>query len=126
VDAFYRTFLTRVADGRHLSTAAVDNLAQGRVWTGAQAKERGLIDSLGSLAEAIDRAKARAHIAPNQQIQLVGIGGNGMHLWQVGGTPGAADQAVQKLVTESHVGPILVLDSDRPLALSEIQIIGTH
>ena len=126
IDSFYRTFVQRVSTGRHLTVAEVESLAQGRVWTGAQAKQRGLVDSIGSLADAIDRAKARAYIPANQAIQLVAFGGSGMRLLQVGGAPGAADQAVQKLVTESHVGPILVLDPDRPLALSEIQIVGNH
>jgi protease-4 len=126
VDAFYQTFLTRVANGRRMTVANVQGLAQGRVWTGAQAKDRGLIDGLGSLADAIDRAKARARIPPTQQVQLVNYGGNGTRMWQVGGAPGAADQAVQKLVSASHIGPILVLEPDRALTLSDLQIVGSH
>jgi protease-4 len=125
VDAFYGTFLERVSAGRHMPLKSVETIAQGRVWTGAQAQQLGLVDSTGSLAKAIERAKARAHVPSAQRVQLIAYGGGGMRLLQLGGSPGAADQAVQKLVATSHIGPILVLDADRPLALSEIQIVGS-
>lgn len=60
VEATYRQFLARVAAGRKLSDPGLDELARGRVWTGSQAKERGLIDELGGLAEAIATAKRQA------------------------------------------------------------------
>ncbi|WP_417442922.1 signal peptide peptidase SppA [Joostella sp.] len=53
IEDFYKTFLQRVADGRDMSIADVDSVAQGRVWTGTQAKERGLVDEIGGLEEAI-------------------------------------------------------------------------
>lgn len=62
VDRGYQLFLSRVAEGRHLTTAAVDSIAQGRVWTGAQAKQIGLVDKLGSLDDAIAEAASRAKI----------------------------------------------------------------
>ncbi|MBC8074249.1 MAG: signal peptide peptidase SppA [Deltaproteobacteria bacterium] len=52
----YDTFTERVADGRKLERAAVEAIAQGRVWTGAEAKQRGLVDTLGTLDDAIARA----------------------------------------------------------------------
>jgi protease-4 len=60
VDKIYRDFLLHVAKSRKLSTDEIDAVAQGRVWTGAQAAERGLIDSLGGLQAAIDDAAKRA------------------------------------------------------------------
>ncbi|MEL4308999.1 signal peptide peptidase SppA [Joostella sp. CR20] len=54
IEDFYQTFLKRVADGRHMSVAEVDSVAQGRVWTGIQAKERGLVDEIGGLEDAIN------------------------------------------------------------------------
>src|SRR5215217_63557 len=48
-DLFYTDFVERVAAGRKLSVEAVDAIARGRVWTGADAKERGLVDELGGL-----------------------------------------------------------------------------
>jgi protease-4 len=56
----YRQFLGRVAEGRGMTREAVDAVAQGRVWTGTQALERGLVDALGGLPEAIASAARRA------------------------------------------------------------------
>ncbi|MCA9509359.1 MAG: signal peptide peptidase SppA [Myxococcales bacterium] len=52
----YRLFLERVGTGRSLATEAVDAVGQGRVWTGEQALERGLVDRLGGLHEAVREA----------------------------------------------------------------------
>ena len=60
VDDFYLTFKERVAEGRKMTVAQVDSIGQGRVWTGIDAKERGLVDELGGLEDAI---KAAADIA---------------------------------------------------------------
>ena len=70
VDASYRLFIDRVAQGRHLSRERVGELARGRVWTGQQALERGLVDKLGGFREAIQAAKVRAGIAPDDPIVL--------------------------------------------------------
>ena len=53
VERGYRTFLTRVAEGRGMSVEAVDSIGQGRVWLGSKAKELGLVDELGGLETAI-------------------------------------------------------------------------
>jgi len=60
VDDFYTTFKERVAEGRKMTVDQVDSIGQGRVWTGIDAKERGLVDELGGLEDAI---KAAADIA---------------------------------------------------------------
>ena len=52
-DLFYTDFVERVAQGRNMTVEAVDAVARGRVWTGADAKERGLVDELGGLRTAI-------------------------------------------------------------------------
>ena len=52
----YRDFIQLVADARQMSPKDVDQVARGRVWNGAQAKERGLVDQTGTLSEAIDAA----------------------------------------------------------------------
>ena len=56
----YDTFKNRVMQGRSLSAEAVENLAQGRVWTGKQALENGLVDALGGLEDAIAMASEKA------------------------------------------------------------------
>ena len=53
IENIYETFKDRVIQGRGLSSDAVENLAQGRVWSGKQALKLGLIDSLGGLQDAI-------------------------------------------------------------------------
>ncbi len=56
VERVYTTFLQRVADGRNMTIDAVDLVAQGRVWTGKEAQEIGLVDKLGGLEDALDGA----------------------------------------------------------------------
>jgi protease-4 len=70
VKAFYDIFLARVASGRRLSVAQVDPLARGRVWTGAQALERGLVDRVGSFDDAVALALERAGLAGDDAVEL--------------------------------------------------------
>ena len=58
----YALFLKRVAEGRNMSVASVDSIAQGRVWTGNQALEIGLVDKLGTLDDAVAEAAQRAKL----------------------------------------------------------------
>lgn len=59
---YYERFLTFVASQRNLTRDQVDRVAHGRVWTGAEAYERKLIDRLGGFADAVDEAKRRARL----------------------------------------------------------------
>jgi len=67
----YDRFLGRVAEGRKLEPAAVDKIARGRVWTGAQALEIGLVDRLGGVPEAVLAAKEKLGLAPDADVLLV-------------------------------------------------------
>ena len=58
----YERFLSLVSEARNMSTEEVDKIAQGRVWAGSTALELGLVDNLGSLEEAIQRAAELAEI----------------------------------------------------------------
>ena len=60
IDRTYQTFLQRVADGRGMTVEQVDAIAQGRVWSGKDAKEQGLVDVLGGLDDAIRIAGEKA------------------------------------------------------------------
>ncbi len=62
VEDFYITFTQRVADGRGLQRSYVDSIARGRVWTGRQAKELGLVDTLGGLPLAMRIAAEEAGV----------------------------------------------------------------
>jgi protease-4 len=60
LDRIYDDFVTKVAQGRRMDRAAVHEVARGRVWTGADALDRGLVDELGGLDRAADVARDRA------------------------------------------------------------------
>jgi len=70
VEAFYGDFVSRVAQSRGLTEAEVDRVAQGRVWTGAQALERKLVDRLGGLDDALAEAKRRSGFAADEAVEL--------------------------------------------------------
>lgn len=70
-DLYYTDFVQRVAEGRNLTTDAVDVVARGRVWTGADALERGLVDELGGLETAVRRAKVLAGLDEDADVRLV-------------------------------------------------------
>jgi protease-4 len=71
IDAFYRAFVSHVADGRKKTFDQIEPLAQGRVWVGAQAKENGLVDQLGGLDRAVEILKERAHMPASERVTLV-------------------------------------------------------
>lgn len=70
----YTLFLKRVSTGRAMAIEDVDTMSKGRVWTGRQALEKGLVDALGGLEEAIEKAKELAHLpmrAPLREMPLL-------------------------------------------------------
>lgn len=77
-DLFYTDFVQRVADGRNLDVDAVEQVARGRVWTGADALERGLVDELGGLRTAIRRAKALAGIDEDTKVVVENLPGSSL------------------------------------------------
>lgn len=62
IERIYDNFITRVAEGRKMSKADVDSIAQGRVWTGADAKRLKLVDEFGGLERAIELAAQKAKL----------------------------------------------------------------
>jgi protease IV len=70
LDASYQGFKSHVMAGRHMSADAVEAIAKGRVWTGAQAKKLGLVDALGGYDTALRLARQAAKIAPNAPVEL--------------------------------------------------------
>ncbi len=64
----YREFLQVVAQGRHMTEQAVDEVARGRVWSGIQAKDRGLVDQTGTLQQAIDSAARIAGLGTDYRV----------------------------------------------------------
>jgi len=70
VDEMYEDFLRVVAQGRGMDRDAVHAIAQGRVWTGEQALDNGLIDDIGGLREALVAARAEAGIGPESAMAI--------------------------------------------------------
>jgi protease-4 len=71
MDRIYAGFVTRVAEGRKLPVARVREIAKGRVWTGEQAKQLGLVDELGGFYQAVDKAKALAKLDGDVRLKRV-------------------------------------------------------
>ncbi len=67
----YKDFVSKAAEGRNKSFDEIDEIAQGRVWTGKQAKALGLVDELGGLETALSIAKAQAGFADDEEVNLI-------------------------------------------------------
>jgi protease-4 len=111
-DLFYTDFVQRVAQGRGMAVEEVDDVARGRVWTGADALARGLVDELGGLRTAIDRAKVLAGFDADADVKLVSLPGSSwvdMLRPKPSSQPAAASlpEAVAALVGRSVAGVLL-------------------
>jgi protease-4 len=85
MDQIYANFVGRVAEGRKLPLQRVQQIARGHVWTGAQARELGLVDEVGGFYEAVARAKSLAGISGEARLKRM--------------TPSASPvQAIQKML----------------------------
>lgn len=71
LSSFYDQFVEKAARARKMTPEQLETVAQGRVWTGSQAKEVGLVDELGGLHRAIAIAKTQAGIAEDSEVQVV-------------------------------------------------------
>lgn len=126
VGQFYDVFLSRVAQGRKLDKKAVDQVGQGRVWTGEQALSRKLVDELGGLRQALAHARQLANLPdhapilelppPDQSLigKLLGVEG-------VGAKSGAEQILPAQLVDLARaLAPFTVHAPDKPLARMEL------
>jgi protease-4 len=71
IQAAYDAFVEKAASGRNTTPERIDQVAQGRVWTGRQARQIGLVDELGGLTRALAIAKERARISADAEVELV-------------------------------------------------------
>ena len=125
MQGFYENFVEKAAESRKMTPEKIDAVAQGRVWTGRQAREHGLVDALGGLDVAVRIAKERAHIPADEDVQLISyparrtlyqtitdqFGGGKMNAWSVL-TNGAEQRAVAALTA-----PARLFRRGEPLAL---------
>jgi len=70
MDAVYKTFVGRVAQGRGKKVEQILPIAQGRVWTGTRAKELGLVDEIGGLDAALDEARKLAKVDATTGLEI--------------------------------------------------------
>ncbi|HEX5748443.1 MAG TPA: signal peptide peptidase SppA [Archangium sp.] len=103
VDSAYDDFITQVSVERKLDKARVDAIARGRVWAGSAAKERGLVDGLGGLVDAVEAARKRAGVPTGEELDLV-VEGEAHGLFSsLGGEPGVDAEALPEL----NLGPVV-------------------
>ena len=76
MDRIYDNFTARVAEGRRLPIERVREIAKGHVWTGAQARQLGLVDQVGGFYDAVDKAKALAGISGEARLKRMSPGGS--------------------------------------------------
>jgi protease-4 len=98
IDRGYARFLGLVAEGREMAPEQVRAVAGGRVWTGQQALERGLVDSLGGFSHAVARARALAGIEENARTQLRFYPAQENPFESLGRLFGASSESVEALV----------------------------
>lgn len=102
VDETYTQFKSRVSDGRSLTPEKVEEVAQGRVWTGKDAVDLGLVDHIGGFLDAIADAKQRAGLAPDRKVGLVTFSDGGFTLRTL------APSISMQLLSQAH-GPEIEL-----------------
>ncbi len=95
IEKGYRDFVGQVAKARGKQYDAVDTIAQGRVWTGQQALDRGLIDQLGGLSEAVADAASRAKLGKTYPVRYVEEPLGGFEQFLVGLNDNVMVQAAQ-------------------------------
>lgn len=78
VNHIYDEFTTKAAAARKTTPEKIDEVAQGRVWTGLQAKERGLVDTLGNYEDAIKSAAVRAKLGEEYTIEYIEVEPTGL------------------------------------------------
>ncbi|MGN6329981.1 MAG: signal peptide peptidase SppA [Rhodanobacter sp.] len=95
IDKGYRDFVGKVASARGQNYAAIDAIAQGRVWTGEQALQRGLVDQLGGLKDAVADAAARAKLGKGYGVRYQETPLGGIERFMLGFSQNAAVHLLQ-------------------------------
>ena len=111
-DAIYADFTGKVAAGRHLPLARVQDIARGRVWSGADARQRGLVDDLGGFWTAADVAKKLAKIGPDEKVVFKFFPKQKGFFETLGDAFGGNDEAVQAIqgfITLMNAAPLRAL-----------------
>ena len=110
---YYQDFVPKVAKGRKKDAQSIDSVGQGRVWTGAQAKDRGLVDDFGGLDKAIEVAKDLAKIPKDKGVERVILPYPQTFLQQL--LSGANDNSNTKVEQQRAIAAALPEDAKRAL-----------
>lgn len=122
VKQFYDLFIARVAEGRHMKPEEIDAVARGKVWLGAEALPRGLVDSLGGLRIALNEARIRGGLPadapimelPEEHDSLLDL------VLDIAGAPSASSGLSSippaLLPTARALAPLFLLEQDQPMA----------
>jgi protease IV len=126
LQAFYDQFVEKVAQARHMTPERVDELGQGRVWTGQQAKQLGLVDAIGGLDKAVALAKQAAKIPAGTDVELVSYPPRRSLYDLVAGQFGLSQQSIYAAALAEAAGsrslqmlaaPLVLFAPGEPLAL---------
>lgn len=125
VKQFYDLFIARVSEGRRMKPEDIDAVARGRVWTGAQALDRKLVDHIGGLRQALVEARKRADLPPDTAIVELpeddeSLLGSLAKLVGISAAPAApmAGVLIPPVLMDMARGlaPMMVFDGTKPLA----------
>lgn len=119
LDRVYADFTTKVADGRHLPKDKVLQVAKGRIWSGSDAKNLGLVDDLGGFDEALSLVKKAIGVSPAEDVKIeVFPRKKGLLQSLLAGSPNNSEQ--EGASTETHVG---ILEMVQPF-LKQLHALG--
>ncbi len=119
LDRVYGDFTTKAAEGRHLPKDKLLQIAKGRIWSGADAKNLGLVDALGGFDEAISLVKKAIGVSPTEEVKIeVFPRKKGLLQLLLAGSPDNSEQ--EGAATQTRVG---ILESVQPF-LKQLQALG--
>jgi len=119
LDRVYADFTTKVADGRHLPKDKVLQIAKGRIWSGSDARNLGLVDDLGGFDEAISLVKKAIGVAPAEDVKIEVFPRKKSLLQSLlAGSPNNSEQ--EGAAAQTRVG---ILDAVQPF-LKQLQAMG--
>jgi protease-4 len=110
MQSIYDLFVARVAEGRKLPADKIYPNAEGRIWSGPQGLERGLVDQIGGLLEAIDEARKLGKVDPNTPVTVEGASESLLDMLSLG--DGDADEShIRAALDRYQARPMLPLDA---------------
>jgi protease-4 len=129
-DLVYDDFTRKVAEGRKMPLERVRELARGRVWTGSDAQERGLVDELGGFWVAVDNAKRLAEIDPETRVvfhdfpRREGLVDRVSSFFDVSSASFAAVRGLHTLASTPAVRALIAVADDMPRGQVEMRATG--